>query len=146
MSHFYQGSAKNAGYTCAIAATRGPMKEALWIALVGVVIVIVIVIRFAVRAGRRLGTPTQRASLATLHTANLAAPALRTGLNKGSAERSIPHLRQLIGTAGVAIADTFGILAAEGMDSGALRAGGGAGAGGDLERAAPGPVPSRPGV
>jgi len=93
------------------------MKEALWIALVGVVVVIVIVIRFAVRAGRRLGTPTQRASLATLHTANLAAPALRTGLNKGSAERSIPHLRQLIGTAGVAIADTFGILAAEGLDA-----------------------------
>jgi two-component system LytT family sensor kinase len=93
------------------------MKEALWIALVGVVIAIVVAIRFAVRAERRLGTPTQRASLATLHTANLAAPALRAGLNKGSAERSIPHLRHLIGTPGVAIADTFGILAAEGMDA-----------------------------
>ena len=97
------------------------MKEALWIALVGVVVVIVIVIRFAVRSERRLGTPTQRAALATLHTANLAAPALRTGLNKGSAERSIPHLRQLIGTPGVAIADTFGILAAEGLDPRTVR-------------------------
>ena len=37
------------------------MKEALWIALVGVVVVIVVVIRFAVRSERRLGTPTQRA-------------------------------------------------------------------------------------
>ncbi|HEX4434601.1 MAG TPA: histidine kinase [Acidimicrobiales bacterium] len=93
------------------------MKEALWIAFAGVVIVIVVVIRFAVRSERRLGTPTQRAALATLHTANLAAPALRTGLNKESAERSIPHLRQLIGTPGVALADTFGILAAEGIDA-----------------------------
>jgi two-component system LytT family sensor kinase len=93
------------------------MREALWIALVGVVVVIVVVIRFAVRSERRLGTPTQRAALATLHTANLAAPPLRTGLDKGSAERAIPHLRQLIGTSGVAIADTFGILAAEGIDA-----------------------------
>jgi two-component system LytT family sensor kinase len=93
------------------------MKEALWIALAGVVVVIVIVIRFAVRSERRLGTPTQRAALATLHTANLAAPPLRTGLNHSSAQRAIPHLHHLIGTAGVAIADTFGILAAEGIDA-----------------------------
>jgi two-component system LytT family sensor kinase len=92
------------------------MREGLWIALAGVVILIVVVIRFAVRSERRLGTPTQRAALATLHTANLAAPALRTGLDKDSAERSISHLRLLIGTAGVAIADTFGILAADGID------------------------------
>jgi two-component system, LytTR family, sensor kinase len=92
------------------------MREALWIALAGVVIVIIVVIRFAVRSERRLGTPTQRAALAALHTANVAAPALRTGLDRASAERSISHLRQLIGTAGVAIADTFGILAAEGVD------------------------------
>ncbi len=93
------------------------MKEALWIAFGGVVVLIVVVIRFAVRSERRLGTPTQRAALATLHTANLAAPGLRTGLNQGSAERALPHLHQLIGTAGVAIADTFGILAAEGIDA-----------------------------
>ena len=93
------------------------MKEALWIAFAGVVVVIIVVIRFAVRSERRLGTPTQRAALATLHTANLAAPALRTGLNHGSAERALPHLHQLIGTAGIAIADTFGILAAEGIDA-----------------------------
>ena len=84
--------------------------------LVGFVFLIAAVIRFALRSERRLGTPSQRAALATLHTANLAAPALRTGLDKESAERSISHLRQLIGTSGVAIADTFGILAAEGID------------------------------
>ncbi|HEX4126541.1 MAG TPA: histidine kinase [Acidimicrobiales bacterium] len=92
------------------------MKEALWIAFVGVVVVIVVVIRFAVRSERRLGTPPQRAALATLHTANLAAPALRTGLDEVSAARAIPHLHQLIGTTGVAIADTIGILAADGLD------------------------------
>src|SRR5580698_6178703 len=93
------------------------MREGLWIALAGVVILIVIVIRFAVRSERRLGTPSQRAALATLRTANLAAPALRTGLDQDSAERAISHLRQLIGTSGVAMADPFGILAADGIDA-----------------------------
>lgn len=74
------------------------MKEALWLALVAMVILIAGVVRFAFRGQRRLGTPTQRAAHDALHTANLAAPALRTGLNKDAAQRSIAHLRDLLGT------------------------------------------------
>ena len=116
--------------------------EALWIALVGVVIVIVIVIRFAVRAGwlgsahRRSGHHWRPSTRRTWRRRRCGPASTRARL-----ERAIPHLRELIGIAGVAIADTFGILAAEGRTC-TLRAGAGAGAGGDLERAAPGPVPS----
>jgi two-component system, LytTR family, sensor kinase len=93
------------------------MKEALWLALIIVVVLVVALVRFAFRGQRRLGTPTQRAAHIALHTANLAAPALRTGLNQDSAERSIPHLRHLIGTRGLVIADIDGILATESVDS-----------------------------
>jgi two-component system LytT family sensor kinase len=93
------------------------MKEALWLALIAIVILIAAVVRFAFRGQRRLGTPMQRASHVALHTANLAAPALRTGLNQSSAERSISHLRNLLGTRGLVIADVDGVLAAEGIDA-----------------------------
>jgi two-component system, LytTR family, sensor kinase len=93
------------------------MKEVLWLALVAIVILIASVIRFAVRGVHRLGTPSQRASLLALHTANLAAPALRTGLNRESAERAITHLRDLIGTPAVILADLDAILASEGLDA-----------------------------
>ncbi len=93
------------------------MKEALWLALVAMVILIAGVVRFAFRGQRRLGTPTQRAAHSALHTANLAAPALRTGLNKDAAQRSIAHLRDLLGTRGVVLADIDGVLAAEGVDA-----------------------------
>ena len=92
------------------------MKETLWLALIAIVILIAGVIRFAFRGQRRLGTPTQRAAHVALHTANLAAPALRTGLNKESAERSISHLRDLLGTRGIVVADVDGVLAADGVD------------------------------
>jgi two-component system, LytTR family, sensor kinase len=93
------------------------MKEALWLALIAIVILIAAVVRFAFRGQRRLGTPMQRASHIALHTANLAAPALRAGLNQSSAERSISHLRNLLGTRGLVIADLDGVLAAEGIDA-----------------------------
>jgi two-component system, LytTR family, sensor kinase len=92
------------------------MKEALWLALVAIVLLIAGVARFAIRGQRRLGTPTQRAAHVALHTANLAAPALRGGLTRDSAERSISHLKNLMGTRAVVIADMDGILAAEGVD------------------------------
>jgi two-component system LytT family sensor kinase len=92
------------------------MREAEWLALIGLALLFLGVIRFAFRSVQRLGTPTQRATHHALHTANLAAPALRTGLTQHAAERSISHIRQLIGTAGVAIADDDEILASEGID------------------------------
>ncbi|MBD8870941.1 sensor histidine kinase [Nocardioides donggukensis] len=70
------------------------------------------------RARRRhLGTEADRATFRTLHTASLASPALREGLTVTSAERSIRHLRTLLGTPAVALTDTEGPLAWDGVAS-----------------------------
>jgi two-component system LytT family sensor kinase len=63
---------------------------------------------------RSLGSPADRATYETLHTASLAAPALRSGLDAESAGRALPHLRALLGTPTVAITDTSGPLAWDG--------------------------------
>ena len=63
---------------------------------------------------RHLGTDADRATFRTLHSASLASPALRTGLNPASAERSIRHLHALLGTRAVALTDTAGVLAWQG--------------------------------
>ncbi len=60
---------------------------------------------------RHLGSEADRATFRTLHSASLAAPALRTGLNRDSAERSIRHLHDLLGTPAVALTDTATTLA-----------------------------------
>ncbi|MEO5662471.1 MAG: histidine kinase [Nocardioides sp.] len=61
-----------------------------------------------------LGTEADRATFRTLHTASLAAPALREGLTETSAERSVRHLRALLGTPAAALTDTSGVLAWDG--------------------------------
>ena len=61
-----------------------------------------------------LGTDADRATFRTLHTASLASPALREGLTGESAERSIKHLRALLGTPAIALTDTGGLLAWDG--------------------------------
>ncbi|MDN4161424.1 sensor histidine kinase [Nocardioides abyssi] len=69
-----------------------------------------------VRAWRRthLGSDADRATFRALHSASLASPALREGLTTASAERSIRHLRALLGTPALAITDTAGLLAWDG--------------------------------
>jgi len=62
-----------------------------------------------------LGTEADRATFRTLHTASLAAPALRAGLTQTSAERSLRHLRALLGTPAAALTDTSGVLAWDGL-------------------------------
>lgn len=66
--------------------------------------------------GRRghLGSEADRATFRTLHTASLAAPALREGLSATSAERAIRHLRTLLGTPALALTDTGRLLAWDG--------------------------------
>ncbi len=59
----------------------------------------------------QLGTEADRATFRTLHSASLAAPALREGLTVDSAERSIRHLHDLMGSPAVALTDTEGPLA-----------------------------------
>jgi two-component system LytT family sensor kinase len=69
------------------------------------------------RRRTRLGSEADRATFRTLHTASLASPALREGLTASSAERSIRHLRTLLGTPAAALTDTEGLLAWDGGGS-----------------------------
>lgn len=92
------------------------MRVAIWVALGGVVGVAAVVAWFALRGGRTLGTPSQRTTYETLHTASQTAPALREGLTRESAQRAVPHLRRLLG-AGVVLADRSGLLAFAEVDA-----------------------------
>ncbi|MFF4614475.1 sensor histidine kinase [Nonomuraea jabiensis] len=60
------------------------------------------------------GRRSDEATFTTLHIAAMAAPALRTGLNRESARRAVRHLRTLLGTQAVAITSTEAALAWEG--------------------------------
>ena len=79
---------------------------------VAIVVAIVIVAACAAVArrllptGRSLGSAEDRATYETLHTAALAAPALRRGLSRDSATSCVPHVRALLGTPTVALTDT----------------------------------------
>ncbi|MGA8208706.1 MAG: histidine kinase [Nocardioidaceae bacterium] len=66
------------------------------------------------RPHRHLGSDAERTTFRTLHTASLAAPALRAGLTQASAERAAKHLRSLLGVPAVALTDTSGLLAWDG--------------------------------
>ena len=83
-------------------------------ALAAAAVVAVVVLGWIWRHRRDLGTPADRATFATLHTASLAAPALRAGLTQQSAERAVRHLRTLLGVPAVALTDTNGLLAWDG--------------------------------
>jgi len=61
-----------------------------------------------------LGTEADRATFRTLHTASLASPALREGLTSTSAERSIRHLRTLLGSPALALSSRTDLLAWDG--------------------------------
>jgi two-component system LytT family sensor kinase len=63
---------------------------------------------------RQLGTESDRTTFRTLHTASLTTPALRGGLTTASAERSVRHLRSLLGAPAIALTDTTGLLAWDG--------------------------------
>lgn len=69
-----------------------------------------------VRGWRRthLGSEADRATFRTLHRASQASPALREGLNEESAQKSVKHLRVLLGTPAMALTDTAGPLAWDG--------------------------------
>jgi len=71
------------------------------------------VVAYLVYRHRDLGTPADRATFDTLHTASLAAPGLRGGLTRAGAERAVRHLRALLGTAAVALTDRSGVLAVD---------------------------------
>ena len=66
---------------------------------------------WTLRHRRDLGTPAERATFATLHTASQASPPLRGGLNEVSAEKSIRYLRTLLGAPAVALTGRDRVLA-----------------------------------
>ena len=61
-----------------------------------------------------LGGESDRATFRALHNASLASPALREGLTIDSAERSVRHLRALLGTPAAGLADANAMLAWDG--------------------------------
>ncbi len=65
---------------------------------------------YVVRTRRVVATPTERAVHGALHTASLAARALRKGLGSESALAAAPHLRELTGAEGVVVFDGDGRL------------------------------------
>jgi two-component system, LytTR family, sensor kinase len=67
------------------------------------------------RRRKHFGTPADKATYATLHTASLASPYLREGLTPGAASKASRHLRDLLGTAAIAICDSSGVLAWDGV-------------------------------
>jgi two-component system, LytTR family, sensor kinase len=66
------------------------------------------------RLRRGFSTPAERVTFETLHEANAAAPALRTGLTEQAATRAVRHLRKLLGTQVLAVYDATRLLAWEG--------------------------------
>ena len=88
-------------------------RTAVGIGLLAVLILSVLAFR-RWRRNPDLGTPAERATFETLHTASLAAPPLRDGLTPEGAQRAIRHLRTLLGTPAVALLDSTRLLAWDG--------------------------------
>ncbi|MGH3506059.1 MAG: sensor histidine kinase, partial [Nocardioidaceae bacterium] len=84
------------------------------LAVAAVIGVIALVLWWFARRRGDFGTPADRATFRTLHTASLASPPLRAGLTTASAERSLRHLRTLLGAPATALTDLDGTLAWEG--------------------------------
>ncbi|QZT61693.1 sensor histidine kinase [Mycolicibacterium austroafricanum] len=90
------------------------MSGELAIALTAALILLAVAaVVLAVRTRRVVATPTERAVHAALHTASLAARALRQGLNTDSAQTAAPFLRDLTGADGLALFDGDGAALAE---------------------------------
>jgi two-component system, LytTR family, sensor kinase len=90
------------------------MSGELAIALAAVLILAAVAAAvITVRTRRVVTTPTERGVHAALHTASLAARALREGLHTNSAQTAAPFLRGLTGTEGVAVFAADGRLLAQ---------------------------------
>ncbi|WP_326654030.1 sensor histidine kinase [Streptomyces sp. NBC_01750] len=70
--------------------------------------------RRGAKADLDLGTPVERATFHTLHTASLAAPPLRAGLTEDTARKAARRLRSLLGTEALCLTDRESVLAWDG--------------------------------
>ena len=68
----------------------------------------------AVRRRREFGSPVDRATYDTLHTASLASPHFRDGLTAQGASKAAKHLRAMLGTEAIALCDSASMLAWDG--------------------------------
>ena len=84
------------------------------LAVAAVIGVVALVLWWFARRRGDFGTPADRATFRTLHTASLASPPLRAGLTSVSAERSLRYLRTLLGSPAAALTDLDGTLAWDG--------------------------------
>ncbi|MDQ4084467.1 MAG: histidine kinase [Actinomycetota bacterium] len=84
------------------------------LALLAVGLVVAVLLAWLVRHRHDFGTPADRATYQTLHTASLASPPLRGGLNQTGAERSTRYLRALLGTPALALTDLSSVLSWDG--------------------------------
>lgn len=84
-----------------------------------IIVAVAVLLRRMVRQSRRyFGSPEERATYQTLHTASVAAQSLRSGLTAQGAERAARHLRELLDCAAVAVTDGETTLAWDGTGSG----------------------------
>ena len=67
-----------------------------------------------VRRQREFGSPVDRATYDTLHTASLASQHLGDGLTPEGASRAAKHLRAMLGTQAIALCDNTSTLAWDG--------------------------------
>jgi two-component system, LytTR family, sensor kinase len=84
------------------------------LALVALGIGVAVLLGWLVRHRHDFGTPADRATFRTLHTASLAAPPLRGGLGEPGTARSSRYLRALLGTPALAVTDLSTVLAWDG--------------------------------
>ena len=68
----------------------------------------------AVRRRREFGSPVDRATYDTLHTASLASQHLHDGLTPQGASKAAKHLRAMLGTTAIALCDNASTLAWDG--------------------------------
>ena len=106
--HSLAGRGPRSKVTTTAPTVRGDMPAQIAIALAAALILAIAGAVLAVRTRRVVTTPTERAVHAALHTASLAAQALRHGLDADSAQRAAPVLRELTGADAVVVYDASG--------------------------------------
>ncbi len=82
--------------------------------VVAIIAVAAVVLWWVARRRDDFGTPADRATFRTLHTASLAAPPLRQGLTSASADQSLRYVRALLGAPAAALTDLDRVLGWDG--------------------------------
>ncbi|MDQ1670104.1 MAG: two-component system, LytTR family, sensor kinase, partial [Actinomycetota bacterium] len=99
--------------------TVSAVGDTLTVVAIGAAVLLLVALLWRAGRGRRdFGTPADRATFNTLHTASLAAPPLRSGLTAAGATRAARHLRTLLGTSAIALSNGGELLAWDGAGDG----------------------------